>query len=103
LIISTSHLPNVSATFGALIKLGTDQWDRVFKEYLQQRNSIKVAPVDHEQPLAMFLPDGWMMSILLPVSSDQLSIHLERYNSLSPIPSWASLFTWLPFQTALLA
>lgn len=74
---------NHRQAFGELLNLSADQWNRALKASLEARYPVQVAPGDHEQPHAMFIPDGWMKSILVPVSSDRLGDLLNWYNALA--------------------
>jgi hypothetical protein len=76
--------------FGQLINLGADQWDGVLKDYLVARYPIQVAPVNREQPHSLFIPDGWMKTILVPVATEQLEGLLAWYMALADDTSLAA-------------
>jgi hypothetical protein len=69
--------------FGQLINLGADQWDGVLKDYLEASYPIQVAPVNREQTHSLFIPDGWMKTILVPVAPEQLEKLLAWYMALA--------------------
>jgi hypothetical protein len=63
---------NHRQAFGQLLHLATNQWDGVLKTHLENRYPVEVAPPDSTRPHAMHLPDGWLKTLFLPVSPEQL-------------------------------
>lgn len=58
--------------FVQLLNLGSDGWDRILKDYVEQRYPVTVAPHDREMGSTMYVPDGWLRSIFVPVAPWQL-------------------------------
>ena len=57
--------------FIQLIGLASDQWARTLKLYLEARYPVNVAEATEGLPTAVYLPDGWLRTLLIPVSVDQ--------------------------------
>jgi len=69
--------------FLQLINLASDVWDGALQSYLQTRFPIRVANPDRERFSAVYRPDGWMKTILVPIHPDKLERLLELHASLS--------------------
>lgn len=80
--ISVGPAKNEQA-FLQLIDLASDAWDGVLQTYLQTRFNIRVADPDRERFSAVYRPDGWMKTILVPIHPDKLERLLELHASLS--------------------
>jgi len=54
--------------FGELLNLGTAQWNARLKEHLEVRYPITVPEPDRDQPSVLYIPDGWLRTIVIPAS-----------------------------------
>lgn len=70
--------------FLQLIALAGDQWLSILKTYLEERYPVAVAEIGRDVPAACFLPDGWMLTLMIPVPVDRLGdvmqFHLDLAN-----------------------
>lgn len=74
---------DVQRAFGELLNLGVRQWNAKLKEHLEARYSIVVPEPRDDQPSLFYLPDGWLRTILVPVTPAHLRRLLEWHLSLS--------------------
>jgi hypothetical protein len=72
--------------FLQLIGLGGDQWLRVLKKYLEERYPVTVAEIARDIPTACFLPDGWLMTLMIPVPLDRLGDVMQFHLNLPNDP-----------------
>jgi hypothetical protein len=70
--------------FLQLISLAGDQWLRVLKLYLEERYPVNVAEIGRDVPTACYMPDGWLLTLMIPIPVDRLGdaiqFHLNMAN-----------------------
>ncbi len=69
--------------FQQLMSLSSEGWDRVLQTNLQERFQIRVSEPDRNRPSTMFIPDGWLKTIFVPVHPRDLERLLEWHMSLA--------------------
>ena len=69
--------------FMQLINLGGDQWARVLKQHLEALYPVNVADSIEGLPIALYVPDGWLRTLLIPVPADRLGDVLRIHRDLS--------------------
>ena len=79
--------------FGELLNLGAPQWNARLKEHLEARYPITVPEIDADQPSVLYIPDGWLRTILIPVAPEQLPRLLEWHLTLMDDPGLAAAMT----------
>lgn len=79
--------------FGELLNLGAPQWNARLKEHLEARYPITVPELDADQPSVLYIPDGWLRTILIPVAPEQLPRLLEWHLTLMDDPGLAAAMT----------
>ena len=76
--------------FGELLNLGAAQWQGRLKHHLEARHPVTVPEHDPHQPTALYLPDGWVHTLLVPVAPERLPRLLEWHLSLADDPRLAA-------------
>jgi hypothetical protein len=79
--------------FGELLNLGASQWNAKLAEYLEARHPVTVPELDARQPCVLYIPDGWLGTILVPVAPARLSELLEWHLSLIDDPGISAALT----------
>ena len=79
--------------FGELLNLGAPQWQAKLREHLEARYPITVHEHDRNLPSALYLPDGWLHTLLIPVAPEGLPRLLEWHLSLTDDPRLAAAMT----------
>ncbi len=79
--------------FGELLNLGAAQWQARLKNHLEARHPVTVPQHDPHQPSVLYLPDGWLHTILVPVAPERLPWLLEWHLSLADDPRLAAGMT----------
>ncbi len=74
---------NPPQAFPQLLNLAAGQWNRVLKETLESRYPVTVAEQDSRQATAMYLPDGWLRTVLIPVAAARLPELLDWHLALA--------------------
>lgn len=69
--------------FPQLINLAADQWDQSLKDYLEARYLIRVAETDPHRLHVIYIPDGWLKSILVPIAPSKLGTLLNWHMNLA--------------------
>ena len=68
--------------FAQLLSFGGAQWDRALKAHVEGRYPVVVADSDQDVPTVLYLPDGWLRTLLLPVAPEALPALLEWHRAL---------------------
>lgn len=76
--------------FASLLSLTGSDWDRVLKEYLEARFPLFVSVPTSDRPMSMYLPDGWLRTLLLPVRPEMLPNLLAMHQELQGDPALAA-------------
>lgn len=79
--------------FGQLLNLGAPQWHARLREHLEARYPVTVHEHDRDQPSVLYLPDGWLHTLLIPVAPERLPRLLEWHLSLKDDPRLAAGMT----------
>jgi hypothetical protein len=72
--------------FLQLIGMGGDQWLRILKKYLEERYPVTVAEIARDVPATCFLPDGWLLTLMIPVPLDRLGDVMQFHLDLPDDP-----------------
>lgn len=72
--------------FPELLNLAAEQWNRVLKERLESLYPVTVSEPDPGRPHCMYIPDGWMKTILVPVAPQHLPELLRWHLALAEDP-----------------
>jgi hypothetical protein len=81
---------NHPKAFASLLSLTGSDWDRVLKENLEARFPLFVSVPDSDRPMSMYLPDGWLRTLLLPVRPEMLPNLLGMHQELQQDPVLAA-------------
>ena len=65
------------------LSLAGDMWNGVLKAFLEERYPVHVAELDVSIGSACYLPDGWLRTILVPVSVSKLETVLAFHRALT--------------------
>jgi hypothetical protein len=76
--------------FGELLNLGAAQWQGRLKNHLEARYPVNVPEHDPHQTSVLYLPDGWLHTILVPVAPERLPGLLDWHLSLADDPRLAA-------------
>lgn len=79
--------------FGELLNLGISQWQARLKNHLEAHYPVTVFDHNRDQPSVLYLPDGWLHTILVPVAPECLPRLLEWHQSLKDDPRLAASMT----------
>jgi hypothetical protein len=66
--------------------MGGDQWLRILKKYLEERYPVTVAEIARDVPATCFLPDGWLLTLMIPVPLDRLGDVMQFHLDLPDDP-----------------
>ena len=72
--------------FIQLINMAADQWTRALKQHLEARYPVNVADSVEGLPIVVYVPDGWLRTLLIPVSVDRLDDVLHFHQALAKDP-----------------
>ena len=73
-------------SFLQLIALASDHWALALKEHLEARYPVNVAESPEPLPIACYLPDGWLRTLLIPVPEERLGDVLRFHLALADDP-----------------
>lgn len=69
--------------FVELLNLGAAQWQARLKHHVEAHHPVTVHEHDPDQPTALYIPDGWLFTLLVPVAPEVLPRLLEWHLSLA--------------------